>query len=50
MYSLDGLTLFFQGVFLATGFLAVLISPRFLDEENAASPEYYASSSSASRA
>ena len=42
MYSLDGLTLFFQGVFLATGFLAVLISPRFLDEENAASPEYYA--------
>jgi len=41
MYSLDGLCLFFKGVFLVSGLLVILISQRFLDEERAPRAEFY---------
>ena len=41
MYSLDGLALFFKGIFLAAGFLTVLIAPRFLREEKAPGAEFF---------
>ncbi len=41
MYSLDGLSLFFKGIFLVAGLLTVLLSRRFLEEEGVPCTEYF---------
>jgi NADH-quinone oxidoreductase subunit N len=42
MFTLDSFTLFFSALFLAAGFLAVIISYRHLEIESAQHSEYYA--------
>jgi NADH-quinone oxidoreductase subunit N len=42
MYTLDSFTLFFSALFLAAGFLTVIISYRYLEIETAQHSEYYA--------
>lgn len=42
MYSFDGMTAFFKGIFLLAGWMTVLLTPRFLDEEKAPKAEFFA--------
>ncbi len=42
LFKLDGITMFFYGIFLITGLLTVFLSKKFLDEESYFESEYYA--------
>ncbi len=41
IFKLDGITIFFYGIFLLAGLLTILLSKRFLEEESTFESEYY---------